>query len=255
METIGLVVAMSQEIQPLRPYTEGWKRTAFGTFRGFEFKLSGRNCLLVHSGIGLARATQASQALLREASPRLLISVGVGGGVEDDLHVGDVVLGRESCALVGSNLVDFHPLVGLTGSTLEVLAQALHPYATRLVLGTIITTPGSQSLPPGIQVLHPVLDMETSAVARVAAEAGVPLLALRALSDTPQEPIPFDLEAFTSGRWVTRVRRILGTLLRHPGILPRMLQLGRNTDRAARHAALALVTVLSQLAFDESDQN
>jgi len=122
-----------------------------------------------------------------------------------------------------------------------------------VVWGTIVTTPGSQTILPRPEILHPVLDMETAGVARVAEEMGIPLLALRALSDTPQEPIPFDIEAFTTGKVGTRLHRIARTFLQHPGIIFQLLRLGQNTEKAAQNAALALVTALSQPLPGESN--
>lgn len=245
METIGLVVAMSQEIRPFLRYARGWKRAAIGKFPGYRFELSGRVCRLVRCGIGLERAILATRALLTEARPQLLISFGVGGGTEADLQVGDVVLGRESYQLEASGMSHFQPLAGLTDSAQKAISQALQPRGASLVSGTIITTPGSQALQPRADLLHPVLDMETAGVARIAREADLPLLAMRALSDTPQEPIPFDIEAFTSGLWSNRLQHIGGTLLQHPGIIFQLIRLGQNTEKAAQNAALALVTALS----------
>lgn len=245
MDTIGLVVAMSQEIHPFLRFARGWNRTTFGKFPGYRFKLFGRDCRLVRSGIGLERAILAARALLADARPQLLISFGVGGGIEADLHVGDVVLGRESCQLDLFGVSQFRPLASLTNLAQEAVAQALQPRGTGLVWGTIVTTPGSQTLQPRAEILHPVLDMETAGVALVAEDMGIPLLALRALSDTPLEPIPFDIEAFTSGKAGTRLVRIAQTLLQHPGIIFQLIRLGQNTEKAAQNAALALVTALS----------
>lgn len=246
MDTIGLVVAMSQEIHPFLRYARGRKRTPIGKFQGYRFELSGRDCLLVRSGIGLERAMLATRALLAEVRPQLLISFGIGGGTEADLHVGDVLLGRESCQLDATGVSQFRPLVLLTENAQKAISQVLQPRRASVVLGTIVTTPGSQNLQPRPELLHPVLDMETAGVAKVAEEMGIALLALRGLSDTPQEPIPFDIEAFTSGKARPRLRRISGTLLQHPGIIFKLIRLSQNTEKAAQNAALALVTALSQ---------
>ena len=41
--------------------------------------------------------------------------------------------------------------------------------------------------------MHPILEMETAGIAQVAAENGIPLLSIRAISDGPRAPIPFNL--------------------------------------------------------------
>lgn len=246
MDSIGFVVAMSQEIHPLLHYARGWRRSPFGKYPGYRFELFGRNCGLVNSGIGLDCAILATRALLAEVQPNLLISFGVGGGTEVDLHVGDIVVGRESCQLVASGLVRFRPLARLPDQSYQAMSQAVEPRGAGVVWGTIITTPGSQTIQPKTKLLHPVLDMETAGVAQVAEEMGIPLLALRALSDTPAEPIPFDIEAFTSGKLGPRVGRIASTLFQHPGMILQLIRLGQNTEKAAENAALALIAALGQ---------
>jgi len=41
---------------------------------------------------------------------------------------------------------------------------------------------------------NPVLEMETTGIMSAAAEKSIPVLSLRAISDGPRAPIPFDLE-------------------------------------------------------------
>jgi len=48
-----------------------------GSFTGYRFRLDGRDCLLVQSGMGLKRAGEVAHALLAAASPQVLVSFGV----------------------------------------------------------------------------------------------------------------------------------------------------------------------------------
>jgi adenosylhomocysteine nucleosidase len=88
--------------------------------------------------------------------------------------------------------------------------------------------------------------METAGIAQVAAERGIPLIALRAVSDNPQAPIPLDLEMVYDDEYNLQIGQIIKTVLRHPGMLFRSTQVGRNIRTAADNAAIALVAALSQ---------
>jgi hypothetical protein len=88
--------------------------------------------------------------------------------------------------------------------------------------------------------------METAGIARVAAEQGIPILALRVVSDGPQEPIPFDLEAVTDEESNLRIGKLIEMVLRHPRIIFQSIRLIRNVERAAENAAIALVAALGQ---------
>jgi hypothetical protein len=87
--------------------------------------------------------------------------------------------------------------------------------------------------------------METAGIARVAAEGGIPLLSLRAVSDGPQAPIPFDLEAVTDEDSNLQVGKLIRMALRQPRIILRSMRLIRNVESAAENAAIALVAALS----------
>jgi adenosylhomocysteine nucleosidase len=93
---------------------------------------------------------------------------------------------------------------------------------------------------------NPILEMETAGIAGAAAKKGVPLLSLRAISDGPAAPIPFNLETMLDEQDNLRSGEIIKTILGHPQMLPQLVRMGRNTRKAADNAVLALVAALSQ---------
>jgi nucleoside phosphorylase len=246
MESIGLIAAMPSERDALLRCIKEWKRVTLGKSRGFHFQLSGRDCLLVTSGMGLKRAMDDTRALLEETSPTLLISFGIAGAVNEDLHIGDVVVAANTCLLDKNLPGQFQPLATLSEAAWEAAAQVLHPDGARLVSGTAITTRGSQVGPGQLgEMLHPVLEMETAGIAQVAAERGTPLLSIRSISDGPKSPIPFNLEAMMDDDYNFRLDRMLMMVLRRPQIIFQSHHMMQNSRKAADHAARALVAVLS----------
>ncbi len=247
METIELIAAMPQEIKPLLQGIGKWEHVRIGAFKGYHFQIFNLNCLLVECGIGFKRAAQATQALLAETKPRLLISFGVSGALEAELQVGDVVLIGSACTLEDGSPGRLLPLAPFSKAAGQAVAQALEPRGVKWVPGTTITTKGSQAvrLKPG-ELIHPVLDMETSAIAGVAAEQGIPLLALRSISDNPKEPLPFDIGDWFDSEDNLAVGRMIRTILLRPKLLPRLLRLNQNTNRAAENLAVALLAALGQ---------
>ncbi len=247
METIGIIAAMSQESNALLRFVRGVEHRALDSFRCDRFRLFERDCWLVTSGIGLKRAAQAASALLTATHPQLLVSVGVAGAVHADLEIGDVVAARHTPRLDQGLPGLFQPLALLSESAWQAAAQALQPHRAGLYWGTAITTRGSQvvQIQPG-EMSNPVLEMETAGIARVAAEAGIPLLSLRAVSDGPRAPIPVDLEALMDEQDNLRIGKIIKTVIGHPQMILQLLQMGWNTRRAAENAAIALIAALRQ---------
>jgi hypothetical protein len=98
------------------------------------------------------------------------------------------------------------------------------------------------------EMRHPVLEMETAGIATVAAEKGIPLLSLRAISDGPCAPIPFDLGEMMDEDANLQAGRLLKAIVRNPRIVFQSRRLMRNSKIAADNAAAALSAALSQPA-------
>ena len=247
METIGIIAAMPQERNALLRCIEEQEYTALGTLHCHHFRLFDRDCRLVTSGMGLKRAAQAARALIAAINPQLLVSVGVAGAVNADLEIGDVVAARDTCLLENGMPGRFQPLAILSDAARQAIVQALQPRGASLYDGTTVSTYGSQFVQRQSEELaNPVLEMETEGIARVAAEQGIPLLSLRAISDGPRAPIPFNLETMVDEQYNLRTGRIIKTILGHPQIVPQLLRMGRNTRLAAGNAAIALIAALNQ---------
>jgi hypothetical protein len=91
------------------------------------------------------------------------------------------------------------------------------------------------------------VDMESSAVAAVAAEARLPFLAVRAIVDTAREAVPqAALSAAAPGTGAVRIGQLLGALARTPYELPAMIRLA--SGYAAARRALAAVARSGALA-------
>jgi nucleoside phosphorylase len=181
------------------------------------------------------------------AAPQALVSFGIAGAVELDLEIGDVVAAESVCLLDQGVLGPLSPLANWSDAAQEAIVQALAKRDARLFAGTAVTTRGSQfeGYQPG-EISHPILEMETTGIVQVAVEKGIPLFSLRAISDGPRAPLPFDLGEMMDDDANLRVGKMLKFLLRHPGLVLQTPQLIRNTRIAADNAAIALVAALGQ---------
>jgi adenosylhomocysteine nucleosidase len=247
METIGIIAAMPLEINALLRSVEEWKGVTLAPFRCYHFRLLDRNCLLVKSGIGLERAIDATYALLAATNLQILVSFGIAGAVNDELQVGDVVVASHTCMLDKQIASRFQRLAPLSGAARHAATQALQQRGARLVSGIAITTRGSQNVQLNLKEIgYPILEMETAGMARVAAEQGISLMVLRAVSDTPQVPLPFSIEAVIDEEYNLRIGKIIKTILQHPRIVLQYRWMIQNAEKAAENAAIALIAALSQ---------
>ena len=126
-------------------------------------------------------------------------------------------------------------------------AESLQPLGARLSRGSVITTGGEQTLAAGeTAVENPVLEMETAGIAQACLGEGVPVLAFRAVSDSLDQPLPFDLEALLDKDQCLKAGRILAGLVRDPSLLGRLIRFRKNAGRAAENCAAALHAALEE---------
>lgn len=211
----------------------------------YRFALSGADCILVESGMGIEKATAAARALLSAFEPLYLISFGIAGSIEQGVHIGDVIVATQVLLFENGRIGRARLLASLSETARLAAERALEAPAARLYTGTAITTRGPQ--PTALQLQgwsHPVLEMETMGIARAAGEHGARLLSIRSISDTPEAPLPMAMEALMDAEFNLRLANIARICLRHPLTVPGLLQFSRNGMKAAENAAIAVAAIL-----------
>jgi nucleoside phosphorylase len=242
---------MRQEVKPFLRAVGAFTRLRARGSPAYTFRLHGRDCVLVECGIGARSAEEATRELLASHRPGVLVSFGVAGASTPGLHVGDVVMVDTVCRLDRGALVDCAPAAPWPAAAASRAEGALAARGVRLLRGTAVTTNGSASLPAGAHDIAPaVVEMETAGIMRAAAERGVPLFAIRTISDSPEEPLPFSIADAVDKDGRVRPGRVILRALRHPRLIPRLARLQRNMDRAMGNLAAAVVAAVEALTAD-----
>ncbi|RNC67889.1 MAG: phosphorylase [Desulfuromonadales bacterium] len=249
MTTIGLMAAMPDETRSLLRLAGPATRKQSGRFVAWRFLLGGVDVCLMESGMGMERAEAAAEELCAVAAPAVIISFGFGGGARPGLHVGDLVVGTESW-LYGANGLTFRN--GINRKLAGRISAGLFSTVGAVTNGEIITSSRilnkrqlATSLP--LEMTAPVLDMETAAVADVASRHGIPLVALRAISDNADEELSFSLDEFIDQDMTISPLKVLATIVRKPWIIPQLIRLARSSRIAGERLAHALTTVVGLL--------
>jgi adenosylhomocysteine nucleosidase len=245
MEKIGLIAAMTQESNALLRRITDSKPVRVGVFKGRRFELADQTCVLVTSGMGIRRASEAARSLIEAFSPCRLISFGIAGAVEAELGIGDVVEAEAVCKLEQGVTTPTQRLEAWPQAAREAAAGFLVERGAQLLVGTAVTTGGSQVVVGQLGDLkHPILEMETAGIAQVAIELGIPVLSIRAISDGPCAPLPIGLSEIMDENANLRLGRMLRAVIRHPRMILQARNMMVNSRIAADNAALALIEVL-----------
>ena len=248
-ECLGVVAAMPQEIAPLLRRLTGYEREKAAGFNLYRFAAGGSSVVMIESGMGPGHAARATETLIALAAPRLIINFGFAGAVLPGIEAGELVLaGRVLWLEKGGLRQAPQPDPRLASLLLEACAAA--PFA--LSRGTFITAAAIMNKQDvaaslGARVENPVLEMETAAVLRAAEQAGIPVLAVRGVSDASREELGFSIEEFCDPELKISLPRILGCIAKKPWIIPQLVKLSGNSRRAGKNLALCVELALDAL--------
>ncbi|HYW75687.1 MAG TPA: purine phosphorylase [Gammaproteobacteria bacterium] len=143
-------------------------------------------CRVLHGGVGLARAERAAEALLEAGAERLLVW-GTAGGLKEYLRPGSLLLPESVKSPDGERY-------GLDAAWRHSLAARL-PVEIPVVEAPLVSVARPVATLEAKRILAResgavAVDMETAAVARVAARHGVPCAVIRAVADPLELPLP-----------------------------------------------------------------
>jgi nucleoside phosphorylase len=204
-------------------------REGVETIRGH---LHGKSLVVIHTGVGKKVSRERMETLLRRERFEYLISAGFAGALEKDLKVGHV--------LVAENFSSPQ----LLSSPKLVLAD------DKTFLGKLLTVSQMIETIEERESLYKktgaaAVDMETEILAEVCAAHELPMLSLRAISDTAAEPFPAPARVlFDVAKQRTDFFRLGSYLLTHPSAFARLNAFRQRVAVARKALADALETIL-----------
>ena len=194
----GIIGAMPVEIEKIKQNMTVEKETVFHDIHFYEGSYQGRQIVLVTCGVGKVNAAHTTLLLINQFGVDKIINVGVAGGIQDDIQVGDMVLGTSTTAYdVGPSIMRrYFPFVENYEYDAEVIeaakaaCESITDRSWKYVVRPTIT--GDMFIADPMlkeKLLSPFpeaacIDMEAQAMAQIARIYGVPIANLRSISDT-----------------------------------------------------------------------
>ncbi|MBL8799675.1 MAG: hypothetical protein JNM56_37680 [Planctomycetia bacterium] len=201
--------------------------------------------LVLETGIGAARTETALTWVLGQPEfgkvpyrPKLVLSAGFAGGLQEQLQVGDVLLADEVVDLVGNRWPTTWPG--------ELPTTEWRPPIQRgrfLSVPQLVGDP-SEKRRLGEKYQAAALDMESAHVARMCSKQGIPFGCVRVVSDALATPLSPRLVSLLAGGRVSWLA-LAGLLLRAPGSLGELWRLAKDTRFAAGQLGTALGELLT----------
>jgi adenosylhomocysteine nucleosidase len=220
---IAFVCAMPMELRALRRLIRLRKNGP-----GYVGRIGDRHVVAAVTGVGTALAGAATVRLLDAVDVEWVIVVGIAGAIGNQIPIGTLVLpqlvvsGADGSAHRPTPLRVGTPYGKLWTTDELLLDQAQH--ADLRVDGVV------------------ALDMETAAVAKVCNERGVPWSVVRAVSDRASDgTVDTEIFGLMHPDGSQNLPAVARYLLKHPGALPRLMQLADGAKLASRRAAEAAI--------------
>lgn len=187
-----------------------------------------------HTGVGEKVCRERMARFLRDRQFDYLISAGFAGALNDQLNVGDLLFAQNFST---AELSKTRPLLANLPIHVANLLTVPSMIDSNEERNKIARATGAAAV-----------DMETEFIARACAEHGVPLVSLRAISDTARQPLPapphilFDIE-----NQRTNMMRLVQYFCKHPMRLRGLIRFTSQISRAREALTEALVTVVTAL--------
>jgi adenosylhomocysteine nucleosidase len=225
MTRTAIIAAMPAELKPL---TRGWRHQRSNGVDLWRLSIADGEWIAACAGAGLQAATRAFAEVEKSGEVDLLISTGWAGALREALAPGQALdVSGVIDARTGERFVAAVPLPDCCLVTSPKVADAHE----KLRLAETYSAA--------------LVDMEASAIARLAQMRGIPFYCIKGISDGYTEQLP-DFNRFISpdGRFLT-IRFSLFALLR-PWHWPALIRMGENSRKAARSIAGSLLDLLDK---------
>ena len=222
---IGIIGAMEDEVAQLKKNKEIEETTEVASLSFCRGKLSGKEVVVVRSGIGKVNAAICTQILVDQFHVDVIINTGIAGSLDAEIDIGDIVISTDAvehdmdASIFGDPIGQIpqmdtfsfpadESLVKLAKEVNEKANPDVHTWIGRVVSGDQFVSSGEKK-----EQLIRVFDakcteMEGAAIAHAAYLNKISCVIIRAISDKADNSAVVDYPAFEAAAIRHSVRLI-----------------------------------------------
>ena len=202
---------MEEEINAIKEYLTVTKETKIYELTFIEGLISDKECVIVEGGVGKVNAARTAQILIDNFKIDYLLNVGVAGGIDESLNVGDIVIGQRLVQHdfditafdhkkgyipnIGDYINADEELVNLANKVITS-TENTHVKTGTIASGDIFITDQNISKEINKEFAALCVEMECASIAQVAKLCNIPFLILRSISDVPNNNNKVTYEEF-----------------------------------------------------------
>lgn len=199
---IGIITAEQEEFEAIINILKEEDRKEIYELTFVKGKIKEKTCILVKSGVGKVNAARATQILIDNFKPECIINIGVAGGLNPMLKIGDIVIGEtlvqhdfDITAFghakgyipgVGDKIYADDHLIKKVEEAIKNQEERAYKYEKGVIAsGDIFCTEIPMRDKIYAKFNAECVEMEGAAIAQVCTLCNVPFVVIRSISDTP----------------------------------------------------------------------
>lgn len=223
---IGIIGAMEEEVAKLTAAMENVAMTTKASMNFYKGTLSGRDAVVVRSGIGKVNAGICTQILCDLFEIDMVINTGIAGSLDAAIDIGDIVLSTDALQHdMDAAAFGYEPgviprmetsvfpadarLAALAKTACEKVNPEIHVFTGRVVSGDQFIADDAKKKYLVSQFRPMCTEMEGAAIAQAAYLNRIPYLIIRAISDKADGSAQTDYPAFEAAAITHTVRLVL----------------------------------------------
>ena len=235
---IGVVAALPIEVGPFLAKLKEVRKYAGARHTVHEGFCGEQLISLIITGPGRMAARRGAEILIGGHRPKWLVSTGFAGALVADLKRNTIVIPNRIIMESRDSIRIDYPSESLVvlPSNHSTLVTVDHIVRTATEKNQLHHTTGAE-----------LVDMETHAVAEIAADRGIRFFSLRVISDECDTDLPPEILSLVGPTGGYRVGAAIGAIWKRPGSIKEMLILRDHAGQAARVLAEGLPRFLERL--------
>ena len=213
MKMYGIIAAMQEEMQEIKKIMTEIEEKKVYELTFFEGKINEKNVVLVESGVGKVNAARTTQILIDNFKVEAIINVGSAGCANNELEIGDIVIGKKLVqhdfditafghpkgfiSNVGENVESDSELIRKMEQTISKLQDKEFKIKVGTIAsGDIFCTEKTMKDKIRTKFNADAIEMEGSAIAQVCKLDNIPFIVIRSISDNPNGKNNITFEKF-----------------------------------------------------------
>jgi nucleoside phosphorylase len=192
---------------------------------------------------GIGRGLPSEAVEMREAfftsKLDLAISSGLAGALKEGLKPGDLIVPHKVRTLRNDANADSDSVFRE-----RAIQQGAWPIETLITATRIVPTAEEKAR---LSFFGEAVDMESAIVMSHFVAAAVPVLTIRAISDSADEDLPIDFDRCLTPQGAIKPMSLVNAIVRRPSKLPSLVRFGRQSNLAAQRLAGFLDTFIAAL--------